>query len=118
MKAAYTALALALFSFSCNKKESQNTKVSGDFSTKTIGTHFYAYKALDGKRAKVTFENKDNSGTITILSNGKSIQLDRKGNTGNITNYERNGLTAVAFGDSIKIMQDGTEIPLVRDIVK
>ena len=68
----------------------------------------YPYRALDGSAAKVTFNN-GSAGQLTIEAHDNKFELDKKAPG----NYERNGISAKVKGDSLIIVQDGNEIPLV-----
>lgn len=89
-------------------KENGNKGVIEKEQTKTVSK---SYKAEDGSRAKVTFETKDGRETISILSNGKTIALDKKADG----EYQRNDITAKFIGDSLKIDQGNNVISLGLD---
>lgn len=86
---------------------STETVVDGNKS----GSHSYTYKATDGTRAKVSFENSSKANTISIEANKSKFQLDKKSDG----HYERNGIKATVKGDSVIVEQDNHVIELVRD---
>lgn len=93
--------------FSCKQKT--EPAYSTTSTSASAGTSSYGYKAEDGSRAKATFNSADK--TLVIEANNTKFQLDDKGN--NL--YERNGISARAFGDSLIITQQDNVIELVRD---
>lgn len=86
---------------------SKETVVDGNKS----GSNSYTYKATDGTRAKVVFENSDKHNTLSVEANNTKFQLDKKADG----QYERNGIKATVKGDSVIVEQDNNLIQLVRD---
>jgi len=117
-----TSAVAAMAMVSCNKESGNKGVIStGDVVADSVttvttnsdgavtGTTSTTYKATDGSRAKATFDTKER--VLTILANQKTFVLDDKGGG----NYERDGIAARVFGDSLVIEQDNNRIELVMD---
>ena len=75
----------------------------------------FTYKATNGERANLSFQNTESDHTITIKANNMKYVLDKKDGDQNSEVYERNGVQAKLTTDSLIITQDDKVIPLVME---
>lgn len=110
------AALVSLSIISCKKNNAEN--MDNEFPTKNSlnmdESKSYTYKATDGNRANVTFQNGNVDHTITIKSNNTKFVLDKKDADADAQVYERNGVEAKLTKDSLFITQENTVISLVR----
>ncbi|SHI35355.1 hypothetical protein SAMN05443429_101276 [Cruoricaptor ignavus] len=95
----------------CNKENNENLATTEQAAgPRKPGDHgSFTYRAKDGSRARVYFDHKKN--TMSITSNNTTFELDDKGSG----HYERRGITADRKGDSLIITQEENVIELVWD---
>ena len=108
---------LGLSLLACKKESTtvtDNASVTMN-SLKMDESKSFTYKATNGDRANLSFQNEGVDHTITIQANNMKYVLDRKDADEYSEVFERNGVQAKLTSDSLIITQDGKEIPLVLE---
>lgn len=93
---------------------SRNIDGKSIVSKNEVKKYVYQYKAFDGTQAEVTFTHYPDKSYILIERNMLKIELPQTKVDGKSATFEKDGIKAVAEGNSLTITQNGETFELKR----